>query len=109
MHDHELSLKMAELMGWDAIYEGNGTTWWKKPHESGNKYLWESVFSPPDPNDLNDAAALWRAAPEEVKEAVVDHISMTITNTRAWFDAILDAHRFTKALVEKWEEFNADL
>ena len=61
-------------------------------------------------SDLNDAAALWEAAPGEVKDVV--HVGLIIGGDR---DQVCDATialftnpaALTKAIVEAWEAFNA--
>ena len=66
--------------------------------------------------DMNAAVALWRAAPEEVKEAVAnaivernfsiaDHAGSSIF-VRATIGLFTNSAALTKVIVEKWEEFN---
>lgn len=69
-------------------------------------------------DDLNDAAALWEAAPEEVKAVVIAVFKWSHTKTalsdELWTTwelylarSFLNPAALTKAVVEKWEEFNA--
>ena len=71
-------------------------------------------FAPTE--NLNHAVALWRAAPQEVKEAVAnaivernfsiaDHAGSSIF-VRATSGLFTNSAALTKVIVEKWEEFN---
>ena len=66
-------------------------------------------FAPTE--NLNHAAALWRAAPHEVNEAVECSIlkkyEADLDIIEATWKLFINPFALTKAVVEKWEEFNA--
>ena len=72
-------------------------------------YCYDESFDPE--NWLDHAAALWRAAPHEVNEAVECSIlkkyEADLDIIEATWKLFINPFALTKAVVEKWEEFNA--